>query len=413
MGLFNKQKRSADDGAAARQSQVDVLCLNSSGKGYDDVYSSSLALKISTAYRCIDILSKGVASIPLRLLVDKGGWYAEASHRLNYMLKVRPNHRMSAYDMMRGIIVQCLTTGNAYIYPRVDPIDGMAYALELLAPGTVAYDEVSDRYSIADPYCKIYGVFESSEIMHIRNMGINGGGCLGESTISYASRVLAISANADLEQVRSFKSGGLLKGFVTGGGQSLGFGSLQKEQLKDIADSVQEQLDGGGNIFSVPGEGKFQQLSLSPKDIELLGSKQLNVLEICRFFGVHPDKAFAMASANYKSSEMGQLDYITDSLQPWMRQREMEANYKLLGERHYPQYKIEFDIDGLLLTDLSTRADYMTKTLAAGVMTINAWRRQIGQPTFEGGDTPLVSANLCPINSAKLWGADPANNNDQ
>ena len=46
----------------------------------------------------------------------------------------------------------------------------------------------------------------------------------------------------------------------------------------------------------------------------------------------------------------------------------------------------------------------MTKTIAAGTMTVNEWRRRKNLKPVEGGDVTLVSCNVAPIDSAKISG---------
>ena len=45
-------------------------------------------------------------------------------------------------------------------------------------------------------------------------------------------------------------------------------------------------------------------------------------------------------------------------------------------------------------TDLQTEAQYFEKMLQTGIYTVNELRVKKGQPPVEGGDIPLVSANL-------------------
>lgn len=205
---------------------------------------------------------------------------------------------------------------------------------------------------------------------------------------------MAISTNADIANVETFKSGGILSGFVSGKGGTVGFGTMQDKQLKSVADDIENQINSGKKIFNLPGEMSFNQISLSPADIELLSTKTFNVLDICRFFGVHPDKVFAQQSSNYKASEMSQVAFLTDTLQPILTLIEMEMQVKLIPRELDSMYRINFDIEPLLQTDLLTHADYMAKTIAAGVKDVNYWRKKSGQPPVENGDKVLVSANL-------------------
>lgn len=47
---------------------------------------------------------------------------------------------------------------------------------------------------------------------------------------------------------------------------------------------------------------------------------------------------------------------------------------------------------------LASRVQYQTQTIAAGIYTVNDWRRAENMPPVEGGDLPLVSANLKGLN---------------
>lgn len=128
-------------------------------------------------------------------------------------------------------------------------------------------------------------------------------------------------ATADKETLSVFATGGRLKGLVSNDNSlAKGFGELQDGQLKTAASLIEEAIKSGNDIISVPGDAKFSTMSISQKDMELLESKKFGVLEICRFFGVHPDKVFAGQSANYKASEMSQVSFLTDTLAPTLRQ---------------------------------------------------------------------------------------------
>ncbi len=405
MALFNfknRQKRSAEQSEAASEQSQSVFKM---ARGTDEVTQKELALRIATVYRCVDILSKGVAQLPLEIKRNMGGYFQteiDDLFGLNYLLNVRPNERMSAFELKRSMMVMTLIQGNAYLLPV---LGSESYdKLILLGPNTVYYDPFTNTYSISDAINRVFGIYPADQIIHIKNMGIDGG-YNGLSTLSFAGRVLAISDNADSANVETFKSGGILSGFVSGKGETVGFGSVQNKQLESVADNIEKQLSSGKKIFNLPGEMSFNQISLSPKDIELLASKQFNVFEICRFFGVHPDKVFAQQTTNYKASEMSQVSFLTDTLQPLLTQIELEFETKIIPREMFGAYKIDFNIEPLMQTDLSTQAEYMTKTIAAGARTVNDWRKAVGNPPVKGGDEVLVSANLVVLDSPKMTGA--------
>ena len=399
----NKQQRSVPESAPTSAPVYSPLFLN----GVNEVCGSDMAMKISTVYRCVDILSKGIAQLPLTIKRNKGGWFEQTdddAFGLAYLMKVHPNSRQTAYEMMRNAMIQILLRGNAYIFPK-EAADGYD-ELVLLAPGTCFYDKFANTYSINDSINGIAGTYSAEKVIHLRNLSVDGG-YNGVSTLSYAGKVMAISANADSQQVETFKTGGLVQGFVSGqNGAAIGFGSVQDSQLDKVADNIDNQIKSGRKIFSLSGEMSFHQISLSPADIQLLASREFNVAEICRFFGVPLDKVFASQGGNYKASEMSQVSFLTDTLAPYLEQIEQEFQIKLIPREYYKDYRIDFDIEPLMQTDLITQADYMTKTIASGSRTVNYWRKRFGQAPVEGGDTVLVSANLLELGSPKLHGKE-------
>lgn len=390
--IFRKQRRSEE---AVPTTPSLLTYPVSYDAGSDVVTRKELAMKIAAVYRCVDVVSKGVAQLPLVVKRKLDDYFVLDDNDiwgLTYLLQLRPNDRLSAFDFKRSIMVRLMIgEGNAYVYPKWgdDGYDSMI----LLSPNSVVYDVYSNTYTVADPINGIYGTFGADEIIHFKNLSLDGG-YTGVSTLTYASRTLAISANADSANVESFRTRGALSGFVSGKNSVVGFGTIQDTQLQGVAESIERQLASGKKIFNLPGEMTFNQISLSPSDIQLLETKTFNVLDICRFFGVHPDKVFAQQSTNYKASEMSQVAFLTDTLQPVLTQIENELQIKLIPREYAMDYKIDFDIEPLLQTDLLTQADYINKTISAGVKTVNQWRKKFGQAPVEGGDKVLVSANL-------------------
>jgi HK97 family phage portal protein len=391
LDIFRRQQRS--ESASASSSIITYPV--SIDAGSDVVTRKELAMKIAAVYRCVDVVSKGVAQLPLVVKRKVDDYFVidnDDVFGLTYILQMRPNERLSAYDFKRSIMTQLLIgNGNAYVKPEWGA-EGYNRMI-LLSPGSCVYDVYSNTYVVSDPINQIHGTFDADEIIHLKNLSLDGG-YTGVSTLQYASRTLAISANADSANVESFKTRGTLSGFVSGKNSTLGFGAIQDTQLQGVADNIEKQLASGKKIFNLPGEMSFNQISLSPSDIQLLETKTFNVLDICRFFGVHPDKVFAQQSANYKASEMSQVSFLTDTLQPILTQIENELQIKLIPRELAMQYKIDFDIEPLLQTDLLTQADYINKTISSGVKTVNQWRKKFGQAPVEGGDKVLVSANL-------------------
>jgi HK97 family phage portal protein len=360
-------------------------------------------MKIAAVFRCVDVLSGSVASLALQVMRKKiDHFVVDEENPLNTVLTICPNSRLTAFDLIKNAVSMALLEGNSYLIPRYG--NGQISSLILLSKNSVTYDKNINSYYVSDTVNNVFGLFDASEIIHIRNVSCDGG-YTGMSTIKYASMVLGIASAADRQSNDIFQPGSTSRGFISGDETvTKGFGEVQSDQLKTVGDRVESELKSGKKIMSLPGSMKFNSLSMSPADLQLLDSKKFTVLEICRFFGVHPDKVFAGQSTNYKASSMSQVSYLTDTLQPILRKIENEFTIKLIPRNLRLKYRIKFNMDDYYQTDLTAKSDYQMKTIQNGIYTVNEWRKKEGLDGVDGGDQTLVSCNLAPINSAKIKG---------
>lgn len=414
MGIFDRFKRKKSTPANQRGADANIIASTSgdlSSIFATDGVSETTAVRIATVFRCADIVSSSVAGLGINVLrkreVNVDGvsyqlFSVDENHPLMYLLNEAPNERLTAFDLMKNTVLQILLKGNAYLMPEYDR--DVVKRILLLSAGTVTYDIHWNKYTVKDDINHVYGTFEADEILHLRNFSCDGG-YTGSSTIAYAGRVLQIGAKTDELQIDNFKPGSTTRGFVSGDNTvTQGFGQLQDDQLEKVSERVESELRSGKRIFQLSGAMRFNQLSLSPTDLQLLDSKKFNVLEICRFFGVHPDKVFAQTSTNYKASENSQTVYMTDTLAPLLRKIENELKIKLIDRAISPYYKIKFNLEDYYQSDVLAEADYFTKMVQAGGMTPNEVRLRKGRAPLPGGNKLFVSCNVAPADSAKING---------
>lgn len=410
MGRSKKQERSLGEEANIERNSAINTRLPTLPSQPINVYSNDQAMKLSAAYRCTSILSGTIASLPLIVKRKKDGYFSPDEENELYKLLTRmPNRRMNSFEFMRNMVMQIINQGNAYVVIRRK--FGSVSELVLCANNTVTYDKLNDVYIISDPYNRISGRFESYEVIHLRNNSLDGG-YTGVSTITYASRILSIAASADNQNLHTFQNGSKVKGIVSGvkeTARGLVGAGMTDTQLSDVGDRIESQLNSGRDIVPVPGDVNFHQLSINPIDAQVLGTKELCVLDTCRFYGVHPDKVFAGQPTNYKASEMSNVDFLTDTLQPILKQIESEFNCKLIPDSVSHLYKITFDLAYLYQTDLITQATYLKTMEEAGVFSVNEARKRADQPPVNGGDKVFISCNVQSIEDAATKSELPKN----
>lgn len=356
-------------------------------------------LRIATVYRCVNLLADSVANLPLRYLRKKGTIFVEATDsNLHYLLTVQPCPHMSIVDFWRQTVLHLLLKGNAYIVPIYDPAALAGGRIEVgslvpVDPGCVGHDTINDRYTINDVNAGVSGVFDESEVIHLKNYTKDGK--VGISTLTYARTVTAIASTGDKETLNRFSNGGTVRGIVSNDTGVHGFGEYQDEQLDKLAETLDRRINiQGRSITAIHGQAHFDQISMNSADMQFLESRKFTVRDICRFFGVHPSFVFDDTSNNYKSAEMANVAFLANTLNPLLRKIETELHRKLVAPQLCCKRKFEFDRRSLYACDLDSRVKYQTATIAAGIYTVNDWRRVENQPPVEDGDIVLVSANL-------------------
>ena len=366
------------------------------------------AMKIAAVFRAVNIISSGLATLKIEYKrKDRAKGYfkidnGKAGSKLNYLLSVRPNSRLNAYEFKKNLVSQILLQGNAYVLP-VKNILGEVEALYLLTPGSVAHDVYSNTYQIADPVNMISTVVSADEILHFKNVSSDGG-YIGLSTVSYAALTLGIAATSDNETLKRFATGGRFKAILKNNTSTKGWGEYQDEQLKAHGEDLQEAISRGDDILAVKGDVEVSPLSMSSADMQFLESRKFTIREIARFFNVPPSKLMDDTNSNYKTAELSNVDFYSEALKPLVEAIISEFSAKLLNEWNFQEYKFRFDLSSIYTLDLDSKAKWDKSRLENGVASVNDLRRESDIEPIEKGDDVYLSVNFAPLGSAKLSG---------
>lgn len=358
------------------------------------VATADSAMRLSVVYSCVQYIGNAVAN--MRCMYQKkdtkGVYREDYNNILHYLLTVQPNEDYNAHDFWQRVVTLILLSGNAYIYPKWDVYTGQLEALILLEDGSVSYDRYSRKYVVADAENGINAILNEDEIIHLKNVVIDGK--VGVSVIDYAMFTMGVVATAKKEVQNRFANGGNIRGIVGNDLTTRGFGQYQKEQLSDVAVDIDTKFMSGKHIVSLPGDVHFTPISLSSTDMQFLETYKFTSKELCQFFGVPTVLITGESSSTYKSLTEARLAFLSQTLDPMLKKIENELKRKLIARKACGKYRFLFDRSAIYDTDLLSRAKYQMQTIQTGIYTINEWRALENKPMVEGGDTPLVSANL-------------------
>ena len=370
-------------------------------------YSTSQALLSSAVYRCVEVISDSIAQLPLEpFKVDSRGYKVKfTSHPSYKLLNQEPNNRMTRFTFIKTLIVSMLLKGNAYAYIERDG-KGDAVALYYIPSDLVTIRQPQTlKDDISYTVTGMKGMVESCNMIHLLNFSYDG--ITGISTLQNARRTLGLATEAENHAEGFFKGGANLAGVLK---VQSSLTTQQKQALKTSWQSAFNASTGTPNGVAVlEGNMDFEPITISPSDSQLLETRQFNVVDICRFFGVSPVKAFDLSNSSYSTIEATELAFLTDTLSPLLEKIEQEFERKLYKPSEKDSIDVRFNTSVLLRADKQSLANYYNTLFNNGVMSINEIRRELDLEATDGGDAHFVQVNLQTIERATS--SSPENTN--
>lgn len=385
MGIFTRNKNTEKRGFE----YIYPFALQFAG---NTTYSNSKVLNLSAVYRCVQVISDSVAALPLEPFELKEGYKQKLTDIPLYnLLTIEPNPAMGRYMFFKNIVAQLLLRGNAYIL--INRVGTKIEGLQLLNADAVQI--IIEPTDIKYRHLLDNKVYNKADIIHIMNYSDDG--ITGKSVIEHAVYSLQLSSDSEAHARGFFKGGANLAGFIK---TTVALTKEKAEQLKTSFQNAFNPDAGNPNGIAILDNGMdYSPIGVKPSDSQLLETRKFNVVDICRFFGVHPSKAFDTSSSTYSNVENYQLAFLTDTLTPLLEKIENEFHRKLFLPSERNRIELKFDISNLLRADSITQADYYTKMFNLGAYTTNEIRKKINQPPVEGGDRAFIQVNVQPVNN--------------
>ena len=395
-GIFNfgkKEKRSVDDGFVPGYYADGSLMF---GSLLNSQYS---ATNLPTAYRCINLISDTIASMPIAVKKRsaKGKTLEVKNHPIN-LLFADKNSRTDKFTFIKMLIQSVICKGNGFAYIKRAQ-DGTPMKLIFLESSdvTINYMKETDTLSYQVGFIKNGSRIEPYNMLHFKMFSNNG--VQGISLLANARRTLSLAAATDNQAKSFFENGASLNGIINSTTQ------LSAKQRQEILSSWNTTYSNGGRGIAVlQGNLSYQPISLNAADSQMVEARQLNNTDIATFFGVPAAMLNIKGFSSYSSLEDTQNFFLTTTLLPYIKMMETELDKKLLNDNE-TNLKIIFDSESILRTNKTALADYYTKLVTNGLMTANEARQQLGLPSIDGADSliiPFTDVNQNTINKDEV-----------
>ena len=346
-------------------------------------------MRLSAVYRCVEVISDSVAQLPLSLYerVDSGARRWD-DHPVQWLLSREPNKAMSRFTMLKTVVANMLLRGNGYVWIRRDQ-RGNAVSLVPVPSGLVTVEASSGI--VEEVHYMVAGIGEvpARDMIHILNHTDDG--IHGVSTIAYCSGALDLAAASEANARGFFSGGANVGGILTVDGP---LSQKQGEDIKAKWNASFGPLGTPNGVAVLPGNMRFQTVTVNPSEAQLLETRQYSVVDICRFFGVSPVKCFDLSNSSYSTVEATQLAFLTDTLAPILEKIELELERKLLRDDERGRADVRFDTSALLRADTSARGQWMQAMFNMGALSVNEVRSEMGLAPIDGGDEHFLQVNM-------------------
>lgn len=346
------------------------------------------ALRVPAVASAIRLLSEAAATLDVTVRQTAGETFTDIpDHPAAQILSGHVNGWTSGFELTRDLMIEALTRdagGMAWINrPTGETREIIHYAQGVM--------NVDCDQATREPTFKIDNApVAASDVIHLRSP-------FGKAPLSLALDAIAEAVVMGRHSTRTFSRGAKPSGALK---FPKGMGEEAVKKTRTAWRATHEGDDAGGRTAILYDGTEFTPFQLSSVDAQFLELRSFVIVEIARAFRVPPSMLFEMERATWNNVEHMGREFLSYSLEPWLRTLEAAYTRALLtDDERADGLRIYVARDDLTRADLATRATTINSLVAARVLSPNEGRAWLGLPPRDGGDT-FMNPNITPLQEA-------------
>lgn len=323
------------------------------------------AVTIATVWACLRYLSQTVAVLPWHAMKDGvKGAEIQSKHSIDYLINKRPNPEWSSFQFRETLTHWALRWGNGYAEIEPDQVD-RPYALWPIHPDRVevcratedSFSSAGDPIGAGELFYEVSNgtagktIIAAKRMFHLRGFGE---GPVGVNVIHYAAQSLGWAKAAQIFGATFFGNGST-PSVVVKNKKALSPKGLEKQRAE--FDQLYKGPARAHRTAHTDNDADIETIGLNAEETQLIEVHQYLVEEICRWFGVPPHKVMHLLRATFSNIEHQAIEVVVDSVSPWVKRFEDEADYKLFGQNRQGLYT-KMNMRALMRGDQRTRGEY-------------------------------------------------------
>lgn len=390
MGIFNKKNEIKNETSSIDKS---IQKLMNYFRGQELIIDKDTAFKVAAAYQAVNVISSQIALLPCPVYkIEKNGTKEkDKTNNLYKLLNIQFNEYTTAYKGWQIFMANCLLSSAGYIY--IERKNGIPVALYPInsyrVTKSINEKTLKPKYTITFPNDNSV-VVKYTDMIEVQ--GLTDDIHDPKDPIELLKNVLAISMQAEAFGKEYFENGIHPTGIFSMDGH------LETERAKEFKEEVKNLYSGLGKrhkAMLLEDGLKFNKITVNPEEGQMSETRNFQVLEIARFFNIPPTKLFQLDRATWSNLEELNIQFVQETLAPWIVAIQQTLNMQLLMEEQKDKYFIEFNLGGLLRGKMADRYESYAKGRQWGFLSVNEIRELENMSNIgEQGNIYLTPVNM-------------------
>ena len=380
---------------------VGIYNTSMQGTTSGQIVSKESALRLSTVWSCVRVISETIASLPISLYEkdENNKRVMLTSNPLHTLVGEQPSSLYNSFSFFEKSLIDLCLDGNFYAYiernngglpTQLIPIQCEDVDVYVSPDGREVYYEITQNETIPYP---ISGKVSSNDMIHIK--GLTTDGIVGKSPIQSAAESIGVSLSIEDFAGSFFKNGASVGGILKHPG------SLKPETAQRLRASWNQTYSGSVNAgkTAILEEGMdFVPRMIPNNQAQFLETRQYQVSDICRVFRVPNHMVNDLTRSTYSNIEAQQIDFVVHTITPWIKRIEAALNQKLIPYNQKGNQYFKFNLTALLRGDSKSRADYYRTLVNIGALSPDEVRQFEDLNSMGGASEDVyMQSNMMPL----------------
>lgn len=336
--------------------------------------TAETALRVPAVAAAVRVISEAAATLDVAV-VEIGADGRETpvpSHPVAELLKGEVNGWTSGFELVRDLVATALIKDKgAAAY--VNWVGNEPAEIILYRAGVIDVDLTAET---GEPRYRIGGAeIPAASILHVR-------GPFERSPVSLAADAIGLA------RVMERRAGKLFDSAARPGGVIEFPERLDEDAFKRMKAAWQaahETSEGTGRTAILWDGAKFTPFEFKSTDAQFLELRRFQIEEIARGFNLPAHMIGDLTKANYNSLEAKNREFLSYSLEPWLRAVEAACRRGLFRPADRKRFAVRFDRDDLTRANLTERANAINSLRASEVLSADEGRDWLGMPPRADG----------------------------